>query len=453
MPGDQWFDRDVRPWVKFEGEVEIRYGDGRKQDLLNYMDNDKEFLEYEGEFDPDMFKKDMKRNEQTILWCHPCSCEQKQMGTLITHISGKKHVNKVSEFRRLQQGFERAPPQQPRAKKAKTQLPSERDASCSLTELLQRYPTDPALGLKYVHEWNPPDSNRGGVKWYTCTQKGCKSAWGKSFEMCAHLIGNKNKHNRNFLANHGYPDADGFTQDKLLAKAREVDQYERGDFELVKQRDYSAMNRHFNDHRMYRELSTRPKEWSESKEEQKRVREQRRLQQYKGIMGLYRKANYFRQNAEKAMDETEVTSKTLEFIKSAAESSLKSLDLAKLMAQKLHAKDEKESAKSKDLKVRPKLTRTLAMAKFKLDVNRFVRTYLKPYFINPEKPEMVRIPSKAKFNAQVNYLSYKVIRGEVKKKENDMENIKVHSVTLKNIKKLVDDNMTKAPGFEPLEQL
>jgi len=59
--------------------------------------------------------------------------------------------------------------------------------------------------------------NRRGVKWYTCTQKGCKSAWGKSFEMCAHLIGNKNKHNRNFLANHGYPDADGFTQDKLLA--------------------------------------------------------------------------------------------------------------------------------------------------------------------------------------------------------------------------------------------
>ena len=101
------------------------------------MDEDPEFLEYEGEFDPDMFKKDMKNNTQTILWCHACSCEQKQMGTLLTHIQGKKHVNKVSEFRRLQQGIEKEPPQQPRAKKAKTQLPKESDAKCSLTELLQ----------------------------------------------------------------------------------------------------------------------------------------------------------------------------------------------------------------------------------------------------------------------------------------------------------------------------
>ena len=80
--------------------------------------------------------------------------------------------------------------------------------------LFQRYPTDPALGLEHVHEWNDPA--RRGLIWYTCDQKGCKSAWGKSFEMCAHLIGNKNKHNRNYLANRGVFDAMGMTNDKLL---------------------------------------------------------------------------------------------------------------------------------------------------------------------------------------------------------------------------------------------
>ena len=80
--------------------------------------------------------------------------------------------------------------------------------------LLQRYPTDPALGLNYIHEWNDPRGH--GVKWYTCTLQGCKSAWGKSFEMCAHLIGNKNKHSRNYLGSLGVSDTNMLTLDKLL---------------------------------------------------------------------------------------------------------------------------------------------------------------------------------------------------------------------------------------------
>ena len=81
---------------------------------------------------------------------------------------------------------------------------------------LQRYPTDPALGLEYIHEVNDPSGR--GVQQYTCKLKGCKSAWGRSFEIAAHLIGNKNKHNRNYLQSIGVPDAIGLTQDKLLVR-------------------------------------------------------------------------------------------------------------------------------------------------------------------------------------------------------------------------------------------
>ena len=129
------------------GCLQIRWSDGTTQDLKDYMDHDSEFKEYKGEFDPDMCKKDMKRGVQTILWCIACSCEQKQMGTLLNHIKGKKHTNKVMEFRRQLQGVEKAPPQVPKAKKAKTALPGEKDARYSLTELLQVY-----LELfKFVH--------------------------------------------------------------------------------------------------------------------------------------------------------------------------------------------------------------------------------------------------------------------------------------------------------------
>ena len=79
---------------------------------------------------------------------------------------------------------------------------------------LQRYPTDTALGLEYIHEWS--DGHRPGLKWYTCSLQGCKSAWGKSYEMAAHLIGGRMKHSRHYLNSIGFPDALNLTQDKLL---------------------------------------------------------------------------------------------------------------------------------------------------------------------------------------------------------------------------------------------
>ena len=98
---DSFFDQDVRPYIEFEGEVEIRWSHGAIEDLLHYMDHNKEFKDYNGEFDPNMRKKDPYCSlPQSVLWCRACSCKQKQMGMLHNYIKGKKHINKTYEFRR-----------------------------------------------------------------------------------------------------------------------------------------------------------------------------------------------------------------------------------------------------------------------------------------------------------------------------------------------------------------
>ena len=71
---------------------QIRWEDGTRQDMLDYMDNDSIFLDYEGEFDPNMCKKNYQNNTQTVLWCCACSCEQKQMGTLLNHIQASLSI-------------------------------------------------------------------------------------------------------------------------------------------------------------------------------------------------------------------------------------------------------------------------------------------------------------------------------------------------------------------------
>jgi len=432
MAADRVFDSDIRPWVKFEGEVEIRYGDGTTMDLLKYMNEDQEFIEYDGEFDSEMFKKNRQTNEQTVLWCYPCSAEQKNMGTFITHIKGNKHIRKVMEYRSLQQGLEKPPPQQPKPKKAKTQRPKESDSNCSLTELLQRFPTDPALGLEHIHEWNPPDGVIG-VRWYTCTQKGCKSAWGKSFEMFAHLIGNK--HNRNYLANNGVHGAMGLTQDKLLAMSQEFDRKERCDFNLKKDRDYSVMNRHFNDYEMYKELSARPKDWSETKEHQKYLREKKRLQQYWIIDDILKRASHFQHDTERAtLNVADVTKKTLVIIKNGVESTLKSLVVAKLMAQKIHDNKVLDSIGI--------LNKSLLFTKNKVNIILEMRKALRQYYINPQNPEMVCIPSETKFNLQVACLSSEVIMIE--------KDLNVDSVKAEDINNLVKAIMAV---YKPLEDI
>merc|ERR1719419_1936185 len=123
------------------------------------------------------------------------------------------------------------------------------------------------------------------------------------------------------------------------------------------------------------------------------------------------------------------------------------------MTHKLQDRDQKESIKSKDAKLRPRLKKILILAQFKLDVNRNMRKALEPFYINPKNPEMVRIPSEAKFKQQACYLAHKVILAELKKKKNDLEELKVQSVVIRKIYEFVEDNMTRMPGYLPLEEL
>ena len=63
--------------------------------------------------------------------------------------------------------------------------------------------------------------------------------------------------------------------------------------ELEKDRDYDSIVRHFDDERMYRELSSRPKDWSHSKEEQKRLARVREEENYKSLMDVIKRGNNF----------------------------------------------------------------------------------------------------------------------------------------------------------------
>ena len=160
----------MRPYIEFEGEVEIRWSNGAiVKDLLHYLDHNKEFKDYNGEFDPNMCKKDPYCSlPQTVLWCRACSCEQKQMG-----ISRGKSTS-IKPMSSEGNGIQTTPLQVLRTKKAKTTHFSEKDVIFSLTELLQRHPTHSALWLNHIHEWNDPSGY--DVMWYTCTLQGCKSA-------------------------------------------------------------------------------------------------------------------------------------------------------------------------------------------------------------------------------------------------------------------------------------
>ena len=63
--------------------------------------------------------------------------------------------------------------------------------------------------------------------------------------------------------------------------------------ELDKDRDYDSIVRHFDDERMYRELSSRPKDWSHSKEEQKRLARAREQENFKSLMDVIKRGNSF----------------------------------------------------------------------------------------------------------------------------------------------------------------
>jgi len=305
---------------------------------------------------------------------------------------------------------------------------------------VERYPTDPALGLNYIHEWNDP---RGcGVKWYTCTLQGCKSAWGKSFEMCAHLIGNKNKHSRNYLGSLGVPDYNSLTLDKLLDSAREQDKRERG-FQLERDRDYDSIVRHFNDEQMYRELASRPKDWSHSKEEQKRLARVREEENYKSLMDVIIRGNKFVQVCEQGLEDP--TDGALHYIQNCSKSSLASVKLAREQADNLQDVSQQESIKSHCTKLKSRIQKVEGEANFRVGVAQAVQSSLRPFYINASNPEKVKIPSKEKFDRQVAYLAGKVLKAELPRAER--HNFEVHAVMKQNISQHVAQTMSVFPSL------
>merc|ERR550539_45706 len=118
----------------------------------------------------------------------------------------------------------------------------------------------PALGLKYIHEWINPDKT-DDVRRYTCELEGCKSAWGDSDDIFRHLVGKTMLHNKNFLIHDvRFEQAARYKRDELMKATQNYDKNERG-IHLEKERDYSLINRHF-DKEKYWEIRKRPTDWS-----------------------------------------------------------------------------------------------------------------------------------------------------------------------------------------------
>jgi len=401
------------PWIKFKGEVEIRCANDTFDpvDLLRYIEEDEELKRYEGEFDPDFFKKNKNDGSQNIVYCIVCKSEQKQWGTLLNHLQGAKHVRKANEFRRIQQGLPKDPPHQPKIKRAKIELPPARDAMrIPLAELLQKNHFTPALGLEYIHEYSNPRNPNDPVRLYTCRLKGCKSAWGKSDEMAQHLIGKKGKHNVNYCLHikkmEGVKD---LTIDKQVAKFQEVDREERG-FDQKQERDYTKINRHYDDLEMYLELKNRPLEWSEDKALRKRATEERKKADAQCVEEILRSVKSSLRSAKRALEEPSYESE--KHLKDQAEAILASIDLGLDLAERNAGGKETSSQVSCFGHFREQVLDIRRQATFSVEVTDAVHDAALPYFVNADDPAMVRIPSRAKFDWQVEKMAGKIKQGE-----------------------------------------
>ena len=201
----------------------------------------------------------METGEQALFFCLVCDCELKSIIPLKSHVEGAKHIRKAMAYKQRTLGCEPEPVNQP--KKKKLVAPKARiDISKSLRERLEEY-EGPIVGLEHIKEFADPRDKTAPLM-YNCLLDGCKSAWGNSDDMFNHV--KKEKHIRNYFRCM-FPDdhrVNSQNKNDLFKKAMEF---------CVEQNIMQASARHYDeiiscfDAKEYREIATRPMDWSEKR--------------------------------------------------------------------------------------------------------------------------------------------------------------------------------------------
>ncbi len=210
----------------------------------------------------DYCAKDRDYGVQRVFYCLSCDCELKSWLHLDSHASGAKHARKVVELKRLRQGLPaQEPPESKKAKVAKQKARPNRHRT--LREKLEDSEIRelPILGLECITEFISP-SHPDRPHFYSCSLKGCKSAWGDSNDMFHHLCSKSGKHSKNYIT-HVLKDAHGASMNKaeILARSVKEDIAQRNE---RNRRRYDIIKVVW-DEEAYREISTRPDDWSEAK--------------------------------------------------------------------------------------------------------------------------------------------------------------------------------------------
>lgn len=246
-------------YVEMAGIMEVRtlspngqFEDEWSQDMYDFQNENRSIDSTYCHKDPDGY--------QNIFFCLVCNCDLKSIVPLIGHVQGAKHIRKALEKKRDVLGMPSAIVNQPKKKEQKA--PKKRqDVNMRLEERLREC-DEPILGLSNVKEFLNPRQKKDPL-FYSCTQEGCKSAWGYSDDMFNHL--KNRKHQKNFLRL-AYPEDDrieSLNKNDVLLKA--VEHANDHNIFLPDDRDYGSIVQIL-DSDAYKEISSRPQNWSESKE-------------------------------------------------------------------------------------------------------------------------------------------------------------------------------------------
>jgi len=243
-------------YVEMEGIMEVRYCEYDDYEAEDFFD----FQRVNSHIPDDFCHKDREEQRQNIFFCLVCNCDLKSIIPLRDHVMGAKHIRKALEKKRQVLGLLADPQNKPKVKKQK---PPKGRVNVSLTlEARLRDMDDPVLGLNAITEYRNGDGRRD-PPWYTCSQEGCKSAWGNSDDMLNHV--KNHKHQRNFLKLI-YPEdprIDSLNKNELIEKA--LTYATDHNCLLAEDRDYDSIQSQ-KDPALYKKLSTRPQDWSEDKE-------------------------------------------------------------------------------------------------------------------------------------------------------------------------------------------